>query len=133
MLRARTVSATPGVGGRAAGAVREPRRTQVVRIRSANQIALAIEQSFFPAEHFPDLLEHSLTGSLYGLLEPHDLHDRHTAAEYLEPVTAGAERRRRAGHRAGHRADAGRAHRNSESPGYRWSTRATCTGRTGSG
>ncbi len=90
VLRAHTVGAAPVV----ATALRVPPGTEVheiVRIRSANQLALAIEQSSFPAEHFPDLLEHPLTGSLYGLLERHYMHHPHTAAEYLEPVTASAE------------------------------------------
>jgi GntR family transcriptional regulator len=90
VLTAHTVGAAPAV----AAALRMSAGTEVheiVRIRSANQVALAIEQSFFPAEHFPDLLEHPLTGSLYGLLERHYVHHPHTATEYLEPVTATAE------------------------------------------
>jgi GntR family transcriptional regulator len=64
---------------------------EIVRVRSANGRTLALERSYFPAEPFPDLLEHPLTGSLYELLgRRYDSHP-HTATEFLEPVTAGPE------------------------------------------
>ncbi len=90
VLRARTVEATPLV----AAALRATPGAQVheiVRVRSANRLALALERSFFPAEHYPDLLEHRLTGSLYRLLEKYYVHQPHTAAEFLEPVAATVE------------------------------------------
>jgi GntR family transcriptional regulator len=90
VLRAQTLPAAPlvaaALGLPAASPVHE-----IVRVRSANRVALALERSFFPAEPFPDLLEHRLTGSLYRLLEKHYVHQPHTATEFLEPVTATAE------------------------------------------
>lgn len=90
VLGAQTVDATPLV----ATALRVPAGAlvhEIVRVRSANRVALALERSFFPAEHFPDLLGHRLPGSLYRLLEKHYVHQPHTAAEFLEPVTATLE------------------------------------------
>lgn len=62
---------------------------EVVRVRSADGTALALERSWLPAEHLPDLLAHPLTGSIYDLLAQHYGLAPHTAVEYLEPVTAG--------------------------------------------
>lgn len=59
---------------------------EVVRIRSANRVPLALEHSYFPASVFPDLLDHRLTGSLYTLLRKRYGQQPHTAVEYLEPV-----------------------------------------------
>lgn len=64
---------------------------EVVRVRSADGAALALERSWFPAAHVPDLLERPLTGSLYELLGSGYGLTPHTAVEYLEPVTADAE------------------------------------------
>lgn len=61
---------------------------EIVRVRSANRVALALERSYLPAALFPDLLEHRLTGSLYALLRRHYQQTPHTAVEFLEPVTA---------------------------------------------
>ena len=63
---------------------------EVVRVRSADGTALAVERSWLPVEHFPDLLERPLTGSLYRILGRHYGLAPHTAVEYLEPVTAAA-------------------------------------------
>lgn len=84
---------TGGAHHEVAAALRLPPRAsvyEVVRVRSADGAALALERSWFPAGLFPGLLDHPLDGSLY------DLFDRgyglapHTAVEYLEPVTAEA-------------------------------------------
>jgi GntR family transcriptional regulator len=63
---------------------------EVARVRSADGTALALERSWFPAAHVPDLLARPLTGSLYALLAAGYGLAPHTAVEYLEPVTAGA-------------------------------------------
>lgn len=63
---------------------------EVARVRSADGTALALERSWFPAAHMPDLLARPLTGSLYALLADGYGLAPHTAVEYLEPVTAGS-------------------------------------------
>jgi GntR family transcriptional regulator len=62
---------------------------ELVRVRSADGTALALERSWLPAEHLPGLLGHPLTGSIYDLLAQHYDLAPHTAVEYLEPVAAG--------------------------------------------
>lgn len=62
---------------------------EVARVRSADGTALALERSWFPAVHVPDLLDRPLTCSLYELLAAEYGLAPHTAVEYLEPVTAG--------------------------------------------
>lgn len=87
VMRAQTVAASRAVAKAlelsAGSSVHE-----VVRVRSANRQPLALERSFFPAEHFPDLLEHRLGDSLYTLLAKRYDQEPHTAVEYLEPVSA---------------------------------------------
>jgi DNA-binding GntR family transcriptional regulator len=87
VLAARTVDAE----GRVVTALRVPAGAPVhelVRVRSADGVALALERSWLPAEHLPDLLTQPLTGSIYTLLdERYGLAPR-TAVEYLDPVTA---------------------------------------------
>ena len=63
---------------------------EVVRVRSADGTALALERSWLPAGTLPGLLDHPLTGSLYDLLDHAYGLAPHTAVEYLEPVTADA-------------------------------------------
>lgn len=60
---------------------------EIVRIRLAERVPLAVEHSWFPAEVFPDLLSQRLTGSLYRLLSKRYGQRPHTAVEYLEPAT----------------------------------------------
>ena len=67
---------------------------EVVRVRSANREPLALERSCFPAELFPDLLAHRLTGSLYALLTRAYDQRPHTATEALEPVIADEQQAR---------------------------------------
>lgn len=62
---------------------------EIVRVRSADGTPLALENSYFPAEHFPDLLRCRLTGSLYNLLQKHYGLGPHTATELLEPYLTG--------------------------------------------
>lgn len=64
------------------------RAYEVVRVRSARRSPLALERSYFPAEQFPGLLGHRLTGSLYELLRREYNSTPHTAREFLEPVKA---------------------------------------------
>lgn len=89
VLGARTVAAPVSV----ATALDLPAGVQVhelVRVRSADRAALALERSWLPAALVPGLLGRRLTGSLYDLLgEVYGLAP-HTAVEYLEPVTASA-------------------------------------------
>jgi GntR family transcriptional regulator len=91
----------------AAGTVQAPRNVadalalgrgawvhEVVRVRSANRVPLALERSYLPAGEFPDLFEHRLSGSLYRLMDK--VYDRapHTSTEALEPVIATEEQAR---------------------------------------
>ncbi len=59
---------------------------RIVRVRSADDLPLALEHSYFPAMLFPGLLQQRLTGSLYELLTVQYRQRPHTATEYLEPV-----------------------------------------------
>jgi GntR family transcriptional regulator len=61
---------------------------EVVRVRSANREPLALERSYFPAAVFPDMLEQSLSGSLYALMRRKYGQAPHTSSESLEPVIA---------------------------------------------
>jgi GntR family transcriptional regulator len=61
---------------------------EVRRIRLADGKPIALEHSLFPAASFPDLLDGSLDGSLYELLEVRYGQRPHRAREILEPVTA---------------------------------------------
>lgn len=90
VLRAETVSATRAVA-KALEITAGDQVHEVVRVRSANRQPLALERSFFPAEHFPDLLDHRLVGSMYALLGKHYDQEPHTAVEFLEPVSASRE------------------------------------------
>ena len=67
---------------------------EVVRVRSADRVPLALEQACFPAALFPDLLDQRLTGSLYRLLGRRYDHAPHTANEVLEPVISSPEQAR---------------------------------------
>jgi GntR family transcriptional regulator len=60
---------------------------EIIRVRLANQVPLAIERSYFPAHLFPGMLERDLAGSLYAVLADYGFRP-HTGVEYLEPVVA---------------------------------------------
>jgi GntR family transcriptional regulator len=64
---------------------------EVVRVRRARGIPLALERSYLPADAFPGLLERRLTGSLYALLRRGYGEAPQTATEYLEPFIATPE------------------------------------------
>lgn len=44
---------------------------RIVRLRTANDEPIVIENSYFPVSLFPHLLDYNLAGSLYGILEKH--------------------------------------------------------------
>lgn len=87
---ARLVSATtvraPGSVALALQVERGADVHEVVRVRSANREPLALERSYFPVEVFPDLLEQSLSGSLYTLMRRVYGQAPQNSTESLEPV-----------------------------------------------
>jgi GntR family transcriptional regulator len=64
---------------------------EIIRVRTANRKPLALERSYYPADAFPDLLSHRLTGSIYTILARHYGQLPRTAIETLEPVSATSE------------------------------------------
>jgi GntR family transcriptional regulator len=62
---------------------------EVVRVRLADGDPISLERALFPAERFPDLLDRSLGGSLYELLESHYGLEPGEAEERIEVVAAG--------------------------------------------
>jgi len=90
VLQARTVPATRQIAAALAVGRQAPVH-EIVRIRLAEKVPLALEHSWFPAQVFPDLLDQRLTGSLYRLLTRHYRQRPHTAVEYLEPACVTAE------------------------------------------
>jgi GntR family transcriptional regulator len=63
---------------------------EVVRVRLADEQPISLERARFPADRFPGLLDRSLSGSLYELLEAgYDLHPSE-AEERVEVVGATA-------------------------------------------
>ncbi len=63
---------------------------EVVRVRLADGEPISLERALFPAERFPDMLDRSLGGSLYELLETHYGIAPGEAEERIEVVAAGA-------------------------------------------
>jgi GntR family transcriptional regulator len=61
---------------------------EVVRVRSANGVPLALESSWFPARLFPGLTDHSLSGSMYGVLRTRYGRPPVSADEHLSPALA---------------------------------------------
>jgi len=60
------------------------------RVRLGGDQPITLEDSWVPAEHFPGLLEHDLSGSLYALMREHYELAPMSATERLEPVAARA-------------------------------------------
>jgi GntR family transcriptional regulator len=58
------------------------------RVRLGGGEPLTLEDTWVPAEHFPDLLAHDLAGSLYALMREHYDRAPTSATERLEPVAA---------------------------------------------
>jgi GntR family transcriptional regulator len=74
---------------KALGIARDSDVYEIVRIRRANGLPLALERSYLPAALFPGLLDRRLTGSLYArMARDYDLAPQ-SATEYLEPYVAG--------------------------------------------
>ena len=63
---------------------------KVVRIRKANDLPIAFEESYFPAAALPGFLEQDLADSLYDLLQSYGQRPI-KAQEYLTPVVASRE------------------------------------------
>jgi GntR family transcriptional regulator len=63
---------------------------EIVRVRLADSEPISLERATFPATRFPGLLDHSLSGSLYELLETQYDLDPGEAEERIEVVAAGA-------------------------------------------
>ena len=74
---------------------------EIVRVRLADQTPISLERALFPAERFPGLLDRSLAGSLYELLESHYALAPGEAEERIEVVAAGAAEARLLGLRRG--------------------------------
>jgi GntR family transcriptional regulator len=67
---------------------------RIQRLRLADGVPMALEDSWFPAEHFPGFADHDLHGSLYALMR--DVYGAAPvrAIERLEPVLARAHEAR---------------------------------------
>lgn len=63
---------------------------EVIRVRLADGEPISLERASFPADRFPDLLDRSLAGSLYELLETQYGLVPGEAEERIEVVAAGA-------------------------------------------
>jgi GntR family transcriptional regulator len=63
---------------------------EVVRVRLADGEPISLERAAFPADRFPGLLDHSLSGSLYELLASRYELEPGEAEERIEVVAAGA-------------------------------------------
>jgi GntR family transcriptional regulator len=74
---------------------------EVVRVRLADREPISLERARFPAERFPGLLDRSLGGSLYELLETHYGLAPGEAEERIEVVAAGSAEARLLGLRRG--------------------------------
>jgi GntR family transcriptional regulator len=86
-------TATVGADAETAAALDVPEGTlvlEVVRVRLADEQPISLERARFPADRFPGLLDRSLSGSLYELLEAgYGLHPNE-AEERVEVVGATA-------------------------------------------
>ena len=67
---------------------------EVVRVRLADGEPISLERASFPAERFPGLLDRSLSGSLYELLQSEYGLEPGEAEERIEVVAAGADEAR---------------------------------------
>jgi GntR family transcriptional regulator len=67
---------------------------EVVRVRLADGDPISLERATLPAEQFPDLLDHSLSGSLYELLQSQYGLEPGEAEERIEVVAAGTAQAR---------------------------------------
>jgi GntR family transcriptional regulator len=67
---------------------------EVVRVRLADGDPISLERAIFPASRFPGLLDHSLSGSLYELLQTQYGLEPGEAEERIELVDAGVSEAR---------------------------------------
>jgi GntR family transcriptional regulator len=74
---------------------------EVVRVRLADREPISLERALFPADRFPGLLDRSLGGSLYELLQSHYGLVPGEAEERIEVVSAGGPEARLLGVRRG--------------------------------
>jgi DNA-binding GntR family transcriptional regulator len=90
VVSATTVPASRGVAA-ALDVARDDDVYEIVRVRRARGMPLALERSYLPAVLFPGLLDRRLTGSLYRLLGKEYGSAPQSAVEYLEPFIATAD------------------------------------------
>jgi GntR family transcriptional regulator len=81
----------PSDVGTALGLQGRAQAVEVVRVRSANKLPVALETSWFPARLVPGLLDQTLSGSLYAVLRKRYGHEPVSAVERLTPVLATVE------------------------------------------
>ena len=74
---------------------------EIVRVRLADREPISLERALLPADRFPGLLDRSLSGSLYELLQTHYRLEPGEAEERIEVVAAGAGEARLLGLRRG--------------------------------
>jgi GntR family transcriptional regulator len=70
------------------------RALRIQRVRSADGRPVLLEDTWLPADRFPGLLEHDLTGSLYALMRDGYGLEPVSAVERLEPMLARAHEAR---------------------------------------
>jgi GntR family transcriptional regulator len=61
---------------------------EIIRVRSANGIPIALEETYIPADLFPDLLTRNLTDSIYDLMSREYGLSPHSAEELVAPAIA---------------------------------------------
>jgi GntR family transcriptional regulator len=83
-------TATVEADGETAAALGAPLVLEIVRVRLADGEPISLERASFPADRFPGLLDRSLSGSLYELLETQYGLAPGEAEERIEVVAAGA-------------------------------------------
>lgn len=75
---------------------------EIIRVRSANGLAIALEETHIPADLFPGLLRRDLTDSLYDLMAREYDMSPHSAEEVIEPSIATDQRANLLDVEAGH-------------------------------
>jgi GntR family transcriptional regulator len=90
VVSALVVPASRGVAA-ALDVAKDAKVYEIVRVRRARGMPLALERSYLPAALFPGLLDRRLTGSLYRILARDYDSAPQSAVEYLEPFIATAE------------------------------------------
>lgn len=61
---------------------------EIVRVRLANRVPMALEETHIPADSFENLLSHPLSGSIYTVMKEQYGMTPQSASETLEPVIA---------------------------------------------